>query len=138
LQKDWGNLFQKYNVDIYLCGHEHNLEHLEIPGWKPSFVIAGGGGAHSHPLIRDNRGFSRSIYGFVHFDFTPDHVTIHYIGADGQPLHVFERSKAGEVKILTTTASDSAIAKPLEAIQGLFDKMHPKTQPTQPSTAPAR
>ncbi|HET6251790.1 MAG TPA: ankyrin repeat domain-containing protein [Tepidisphaeraceae bacterium] len=94
LQRDWGTLFKKYHVDIYLCGHDHTLQHLEIPNWKTSFVIAGGGGAHSHPMRTDDRGpFSRSIYGFVHFDFTPEKVVVHYIGADGKPVHVFERSK---------------------------------------------
>jgi hypothetical protein len=136
LQHDWGTLFKKYGVDIYLCGHEHNLQHLEIPGWKTSFILAGGGGAHSHPLIRDNRGpFSRSVYGFVHFDFAADHVTVHYIGTDGKPVHEFERSKAGEVKVLMTTPSDAGVAKPLEVLQGIYDKLHPAQ--TQPMTAPA-
>ena len=131
LQRDWGTLFKKHGVDIYLCGHEHNLQHLEVAGWKPSFVLAGGAAAHSHPIIRDSRGpFSRSVYGFVHFSFTPEKVTVYYIGTDGKPLHVFERSKAGEVKVLMTTKSDPAITKPLEVIQGIFDKLHPpKTQP---------
>lgn len=124
LQRDWGSLFKKYHVDIYLCGHEHNLQHLEIPGWKTSFVLAGGGGAHQHPMIRDNRGpFSRSIYGFVHFDFTPDQVTVRYIGTGDQVLHEFVRTKAGAVRVTKTTPSDPAIDHPLEAIQGLYDKL---------------
>jgi hypothetical protein len=102
LQTDWGTLFQKYHVDFYLCGHEHDMEHLEIPGWTTSFLIAGGGGAHSHPLSRDDRGFSRQAYGFVSFDFTPDSAVVHYIGADGVPMHVFERTRAGVVKVLKT------------------------------------
>ncbi|MDB5354576.1 MAG: putative phosphohydrolase [Phycisphaerales bacterium] len=139
LQKDWGELFEKEHVDFYLCGHEHNLQHLEIAGWKESFVIAGGGGAHSHPLIRDNRGpFSRSVYGFVHFDLTPDLAAVRYIGTDGKTLHEFTRTKAGKVTITSTTPSDAAIDKPLEAIQGLYDKLHPPKSPaTKPATGPA-
>ncbi|HZL34793.1 MAG TPA: metallophosphoesterase [Tepidisphaeraceae bacterium] len=129
LQHDWGSLFKKYDVDIYLCGHEHNLQHLEIPGWKTSFVLAGGGGAHQHPMIRDNRGpFSRSIYGFVHFDFTPEQVTVRYIGSDGTVLHEFVRTKAGAVRVTKTTPSDPAIDHPLEAIQGIYDKIHGKKE----------
>jgi tartrate-resistant acid phosphatase type 5 len=137
LQRDWGALFQKYHVDFYLCGHEHNLQHLEIPKWEPSFVLAGGGGAHAHPMLRNNRGpFSRSIYGFVHFELTPDKATVHYIGVEDEPLHVFERSKAGEVKTLFTTPSDPAADKPLEVIQGLYDRIRgPNTRPSsQPAT----
>jgi hypothetical protein len=137
LQHDWGTLFQKYNVDLYLCGHEHNLQHIEVAGWKTSFVLAGGGGAHSHPIVRDRRGpFSRSIYGFVHFDFSPGRVMVHYIGADGKPVHVFERAKDGDVKVMMTTPSDRGIANPLEVIQGIYDKLHPSE--TQPTTLPVK
>jgi hypothetical protein len=103
LQHEWGPMFQKYKVDFYLCGHEHDMEHLEIPGWSTSFLIAGGGGAHSHPLSRDDRGFSRQSYGFVSFDLTRDKAVVSYIGAGGQPMHVFERTKAGVVTVLKTT-----------------------------------
>ncbi|HWE02352.1 MAG TPA: metallophosphoesterase [Tepidisphaeraceae bacterium] len=138
LDRDWGALFEKNDVDIYLCGHEHNLQHIEVPGKKTSFVLAGGGGAHSHPIIHDDQGpFSRSIYGFVHFDFTPAQVTVRYLDSAGQPVHEFIRTKAGEVHITMTTPSDKAIAEKLEAIQGLYDKLHPATQPTtRPSTQP--
>jgi 3',5'-cyclic AMP phosphodiesterase CpdA len=138
LQRDWGTLFQKYHVDFYLCGHEHNLQHLEIPNWGPSFVLAGGGGAHSHPMLRNNRGpFSRSVYGFAHFELTPALATVRYIGADGNPLHIFQRTKAGQTTVLLNTKSDSPVDKPLEAIMGIYGRLRPQTQPTsQPTTMP--
>jgi tartrate-resistant acid phosphatase type 5 len=114
LQKDWGTLFQKYHVDFYLCGHEHNLEHLEIPGWTTSFMIAGGGGAHAHPLARDDRGFSREAFGFVHFELTPDKAIVRYLGTDDKPMHEFSRNKAGQVRILETTPNSPRV-NPLKA-----------------------
>ena len=103
LQNDWGKLFEKYHVDFYLCGHEHDLEHLEIPGWTSSFIIAGGGGAHTHPLARDDRGFSQETYGFVCFELTDDKATVRFLGADDRPLHVFSRTKQGKVQVIYTT-----------------------------------
>ena len=140
LQRDWGTLFEKYHVDFYLCGHEHNLQHLEIKGWTPSFILAGGGGAHAHPMLHDQRGpFSRSIYGFVHFDFTPRQATVRYIGFKGDILHEFVRSKSGEVKVTINTPSDKPVTRPLEVIQGLYDKIHPTTEPaTQRSATTGR
>jgi hypothetical protein len=32
-------------VDLYLSGHDHDLQHLEFKGHPTSFVISGGGGA---------------------------------------------------------------------------------------------
>ena len=139
LQKDWGTLFRKYHVDFYLCGHEHNLQHLEIPNWPISFVMCGGGGAHAAPMLHDNlRPFSRSVYGFVHFTITPEKAVVTYIGTDGKPVHCFERTKSGIVTTLMTTQSDMPVDKPLELIQGLYDKIHgPVTQPaTVPATGP--
>lgn len=128
LQNDWGTLFKKYKVDFYLCGHEHNLEHLEIPGWFPSFVVAGGGGAHSHPLARDDRGFSRAAFGFVDFELAADRAIVRYIGTDDKPLHVFERTKAGKVKVLQTTPNTPR-TNPLKAYLQI---RQPKAAATQP------
>ena len=40
LQKEWGALFKKYKVDFYLCGHDHDVQHLEVKDWPMSFVLA--------------------------------------------------------------------------------------------------
>ena len=128
LQKDWGTLFEKYKVDFYLCGHEHDLEHLEIPGWSTSFVIAGGGGAHSHPLSRDDRGFSRREYGFVSFDLTPDKAIVRYIGADDKPIHVFERTRSGKVKVDQTTPNTPR-TNPLKAYLQIKEPRGAATKP---------
>lgn len=126
LQHDWGTLFQKYKVDFYLCGHEHDIEHLEIPHWFTSFVIDGGGGAHPHPLSRDDRGFSREAFGFVNFDLTPDKATVTFVGIDGKPMHTFERTKAGNVKILQTTPNTPR-TNPLKAFLDMKKQGEEKT-----------
>ena len=128
LQKDWGTLFQKYHVDFYLCGHEHDMEHLEIPGWHTSFVISGGGGAHSHPLSRDDRGFSREAFGFVSLELTADNAIARYIGEDGTPMHVFERTKAGVVTVRQTTPNTKR-TNPLKAYLDMHEKKPAATQP---------
>ena len=115
LQQDWGTLFDKYGVDFYIAGHEHNLQHLEIPGAHPSLIIAGGGGAHPHPLFRADRGFSREDFGFVHLRFTPQKAVVRFVGTDGSILHAFERDLAGHVKILQTTANSTPQKNALKA-----------------------
>lgn len=130
LQKDWGTLFQKHKVDFYLAGHEHDLEHLQIPGWFPSFVVSGGGGAHAAPLARDDRGFSREAFGFVALTLTPDKATIRFLGTDDQPLHVVERTKAGKVTVLQTTPNTPR-TNPLKAYLDLRNR-RPGQATTQP------
>jgi tartrate-resistant acid phosphatase type 5 len=41
----WDSLLRRHNVDLYLSGHDHDLQHLEFKGHPTSFVISGGGGA---------------------------------------------------------------------------------------------
>lgn len=123
LQKDWGTLFKQYHVDFYLCGHEHTLQHLEIPGWSTSFVVSGGGGAAHPGMLRDNRGpFSKSVAGFADFDIRPEAITVQMVDIDGAVDHAFRRDKDGAVTTLTNTPSDAATSKPLKTIQGLDTK----------------
>jgi len=41
LVRDWDPLFRKYKVDLYLAGHDHDLQHLEFEGHPTSsFCLA--------------------------------------------------------------------------------------------------
>ncbi|HSZ55348.1 MAG TPA: metallophosphoesterase [Tepidisphaeraceae bacterium] len=129
LQRDWGKLFEQGHVDFYLTGHEHNLQHLEIPGWNESFLIAGGGGAHQHPLFRADRGFSREDFGFVEFQIEPDRARVRFIDAEGKILHEFERSKAGKVRVVETTPNSPPQKNALQA----YLELRNRTSSTQPA-----
>ena len=136
LQTTWGPLFKEYHVPFYICGHEHTLQHLEIPGWPISFVIAGGGGAARKPMLRDLRGpFSRASLGFAAMTFTPDVATISLIDGDDQVVHEFTRSADGAVKILMNTPSDKATKHPLRVLQGIDA---PSDQVGGPTTLPTK
>jgi tartrate-resistant acid phosphatase type 5 len=116
----WGSLFQKYGVDFYLCGHDHTLQHLEIPRVFTSYVVSGGGGAKRDLMLRDNRGpFSRSAAGFAAFTIDPGQATVRLIDSNGTVLHSFVRTKAGQVTILQNTPSDKRVKDPLRLIQGI-------------------
>ncbi len=36
-------LMDTYGVDAYLCGHEHNLQHLHIETERTHYIVSGGG-----------------------------------------------------------------------------------------------
>ena len=102
LQSDWGPAFKRHKTDFYLCGHDHCLEHLQIPGWPTSFIVSGGGGQSRYEIERENRAkFARSDYGFVHLQFTADKARVNFLDRDGKSLHVFERDHTGNVKIVS-------------------------------------
>lgn len=100
LQRDWGPSFKQHHVDFYLCGHDHCLEHLQLPGWPTSFVVSGGGGKDLYEIKRHDRGsFARSEHGFVHLQFTAETARVRFLDKGGNPVHVFERNHDGAVKV---------------------------------------
>lgn len=118
LQTQWGTLFQKYHVDFYICGHEHTLQHLEIPGWYTSFVIAGGGGAkHAKAMLRDLRGpFSRISLGFADIHLEYESATISLVDGKDTVVHSFRRDIDGTTQVLVNSPSTPATKHPLEVI----------------------
>jgi hypothetical protein len=140
LQQEWGTLFEKYHVDFYQCGHDHCLQHIEVPGKFTSFVVSGGGGAKVYPLLRDDHGpFFRSVTGFVTMHFTPDKATVKFYAVTGLVMHTFERDRAsGKVTVTQTTPNDARTPYPLRLIQGFYDRVKraPAT-PAAPAATPA-
>lgn len=92
LQREWGPLMRKHGVDLYVCGHDHDLQHLEIPGWPFGFLIVGGGGAGKRWLSRKYGPFSELLHGFGHLHATPDRLTARLINVNGQVVHEFHRT----------------------------------------------
>lgn len=87
-------------VSFYLCGHDHTMQHLELPDYKLSFLISGGGGAHLHNIKRAERGYGEKTLGFTYLHVTPERVETQFIDAEGRRLHAFRRSVRGKVEVL--------------------------------------
>jgi len=112
LQRMWGQWLKDHGVDFYLCGHDHDLQHLQVPGWQTSFLLVGGA-SDPRPMRRDDRGpFARGIAGFAHLRFTADRAEITFIDGDGDTAHAFERTRDHQVRVITTTGRDRGFARP--------------------------
>jgi tartrate-resistant acid phosphatase type 5 len=139
MQAEWGPIFKNRGLDFYIAGHDHDLQHLQIPGWPFSFVQAGGGGQTITDMRRDIRGpFSRKANGFVHLQISVDEAHVRYIAAvenktvlpEGRIIHHFAREKeSGAIKIVSTTGRDKATTKPLKTLLGISEKeVKPETE----------
>lgn len=119
LQVAWGDLFMRGNLDMYVAGHDHDIQHLEIDGFKStSFVMVGGGGAKVRPMRNSKRGpFSRQSFGFGHFTFTPEKMIVRLVDDGGQVVHAFERERgSGEMRIIENSPSDPATPRTPKSI----------------------
>ena len=65
LRRELAGLFQETDVDLYIAGHDHDMEHLRTGGVE--YLIAGGGGAKSRSIRRAEAEslFRASEYGFL-------------------------------------------------------------------------
>jgi tartrate-resistant acid phosphatase type 5 len=103
LIRDWDPLFRKYHVDLYMAGHDHDLQHLEFEGHPTSHFLSGSGGADLYPLIVDpsQRGpYAQEVYGFSHISVTAQQMTLRHLDQNGKTMHAFTRTPEGKITIL--------------------------------------
>jgi hypothetical protein len=82
-------------VDIYLTGHEHDMQHLK-PVDGVHFVLSGGGGRDLRPVRATSRAFfAREAHGFTILEANSTQLDIRLVGADSQVMHQYTLRKAG-------------------------------------------
>ncbi len=103
LIRDWDPLFRKYHVDLFMAGHDHDLQHLEFEGHPTSHFLSGGGGADLYSLTVDpsQRGpYAQKVYGFSHVSVTARQMTLRHLDQTGNTVHAFTRTPEGKITIL--------------------------------------
>jgi tartrate-resistant acid phosphatase type 5 len=90
----WDSLLRRHKVDLYLSGHDHDLQHLEFKGHPTSFVISGGGGAElvgwsTPPQERGPWGLRAS--GFTDLQISEEEVVVRHISKDATVLYEFQK-----------------------------------------------
>lgn len=73
-------LLQKYKVDFYISGHDHDLELIEASGIK--FVISGAGSALRSISPGDNSVFAKSTLGFAHLLINKNTATLTFVDSN--------------------------------------------------------
>jgi tartrate-resistant acid phosphatase type 5 len=103
LIRDWGPLLHASGVHLYLAGHDHDLQHLEIARHPTSFFMSGGGGSalYDLQLSEAQRGpFAEKVHGFSHLQVRPDLMILRHLDTNGMLLHKFTKAPDGTVTIL--------------------------------------
>lgn len=103
LVRDWDPLFRKYKVDLYMAGHDHDLQHLEFAGHPTTHFLSGGGGADLYVLKIDGleRGpYAQEVHGFSHLAVTRKALELRHLDADGRLLYGISKTPEGKVSLL--------------------------------------
>ncbi len=76
-------------ADIYLAGHDHDMQHLKPEG-RLHFFVAGSGGK-LRPIEPGPRSlFAKSANGFAVLEIGRDKVTVSYVGTAGEELYRYD------------------------------------------------
>lgn len=86
-------LLETHRVQAYLCGHEHNLQHLRVPSEVTDYFISGSGGG-LRPAGRDARTrFSASDNGFAAVSIRSDSLFLQYRNKAGDLIYEMGRGR---------------------------------------------
>ncbi|XP_028830721.1 tartrate-resistant acid phosphatase type 5a [Denticeps clupeoides] len=88
-------LLQKYKANVYLCGHDHNLQYLTESGI--GYVVSGAGNfmdpdtRHRNHIPKGSLKFftgkASTMGGFAHIEITKKQMTITFLEAKGSSLY---------------------------------------------------
>jgi hypothetical protein len=80
-------ILKKRHVDIYLNGHDHNLQE-EKPEDGVHFFISGGAGAGLYDFNPYDRTiFEKKLNGFTVLEADANHFNVKFVGTDGKELY---------------------------------------------------
>ncbi len=80
-------VLKKHNVDVYLNGHDHNLQELRPEG-SVHFFVSGGGGAGLYEMNPYDRSvFRQKVNGFTVLEADNNTLAILFVGTDGSELY---------------------------------------------------
>ena len=86
-------MLEKYHVQAYICGHDHNLQHTHSPKGDVDYFISGGGSEVKDSPVFTKSNFAESKAGFADVTIKADSLFINYIDKDGNVLYKFGRGK---------------------------------------------
>ena len=103
LVRDWDPLFREHKVDLYMAGHDHDLQHLELDGHPTTHFLSGGGGADLYVLKVDglDRGpYAQEVHGFSHLSATRTELRLRHLDADGRLLYGITKAPGSVARLL--------------------------------------
>ena len=91
-------ILHSHGVQLYLSGHDHNLQLIEHQNSRlPQYIVSGAGGYNVHPALKPdvnaslNAGvrsrFSHLGHGFVALSISRDELKAEFVDSDAKMIH---------------------------------------------------
>ena len=94
MQKRVDSILRKHgNVDMYVCGHIHNFQHIRKPDSKIDYVVNTSGSLAREVKPVDGTQFCSGATGFSLITVDKHELCLHMMDKDGKALHTVRRTK---------------------------------------------
>lgn len=93
IRNSLGPILNKYNVDVYLAGHEHDLQHIKPEGKLHHFISGAGSEVRKTGMIEGLSKFSASVQGFMTMSITKERILVQVINYKGNLIYSYNISK---------------------------------------------
>ena len=78
---------EKYNVQVYFAGHDHDLQHQKPAGSSVDYIVSGGGSENRPAGKYEHTKFAEGISGFVLASLKADSLKLYFIDYKGKVLY---------------------------------------------------
>lgn len=93
MQKRVDTILRRYNVDMYICGHIHNYQHIRRQGSKIDYVVNTSGSLTRMPKEIEGTVFCSDAAGFSVLTVGKKELNLHLLDKNGTVIHMVARSK---------------------------------------------
>ena len=92
-EKKFASFFDKYKVDAYLCGHEHDLQVVKPKGRYTTQFLSGAGSEVRPSGEREGTLFADNQAGFMCFSVTGKKLLVQLVNEHGDIIYTTEMNK---------------------------------------------
>lgn len=90
-------LLNKYNVDFYICGHDHHFEHAR-DGNYTDYIVTGTGGYVRAIGSNEHTVYSLSSLGFTYISASREKMKLYFITSDGKMAYQLTKQKEVQIR----------------------------------------
>lgn len=84
-------IFEKYKVNAYICGHDHNMQHIQGNNGINYFVSGAGADAEDKELIKDeNTKFAICNPGFMMVSINENNLSFYFINSKNEIVYSYQ------------------------------------------------
>ena len=87
MKKLFHPIFEKYHVDAYICGHDHNLQYIKPPGFT-HYLVSGAGSELSRTVVHPEGGvFAKAENGFMNITVSSKQMHVSMVNYKGENIY---------------------------------------------------